>query len=159
MAARLDPRAWNLLAGFGLVAGACSGRTIGSDDTGNADTGNADTNESGVSSETQGTSNPETSSETDPDSSTESESDDSQCNQNSDCPPGYYCVGGMCEYYEAPDGGPWYECYESNECEALSLCVYDSCESVSALPDCAANSESSIPLAVDDAPQIGRAHV
>jgi hypothetical protein len=127
------------LAGFGLVAGACSSRTIGSSDT----AGTATTSESEASGNSQ------TGSSTDPDSSTESESDDSECSQTRDCPPGYYCLGGICEYQIAPDGTDWYECYEPDDCDPLSLCVYNQCEPIVALPDCSPNSGSNIRIGVD----------
>lgn len=142
MASRLDPRAWNLLAGFGLVAGACSGRTIGSDDS--TGTGDADTSDDSPDGSTTDS--------TDPDSSSESESDDSECSQDSECPPGYYCLGGICEYQIAPDGGPWYDCYDIDDCGPLSLCNYGSCEPVSMLPMCRPTGESGIPRMVDDVP-------
>jgi hypothetical protein len=51
----------------------------------------------------------------------------------------------------APDGH-WYGCYEPDDCDPLSICAYGICEPVPALSVCSPNSESSIPLAVDDAP-------
>jgi hypothetical protein len=135
---RFDPRAWNLLTGLSLVAGGCSGRTIGSDDadSSSGDTGESDNSE-GSSSESE---------------SNSSESGEPECENDTDCPPGYYCLAGVCEYQIAPDGSHWYECYELDDCDPLELCAYNYCQPILELGGCEPTAESGIPLAIGQAP-------
>jgi hypothetical protein len=133
MTTRLDPRAWNLLAGLSLAAGACSTRSVGSDDA----TGTGDDTESG---------------ETDS-SSSETDTGGPECTQDGDCPPGYYCEAYSCQYQGSNDGHSGYDCYEPDDCDVLEVCSNDhDCEPVPVFLDCAPNREPSIPLAVDGVP-------
>lgn len=106
-----DPRAWNLLAGLALVTG-CSGRTIAVD---------GDSTDS-VDGETT----------LDPDTGPE-------CINVDDCPSGYYCYDGVCQYVPHHDGHipyPYYDCYSDVECGSLSLCEFNYCEGVYSPPQC-----------------------
>lgn len=115
MPTEFDTRPWNLLAGVAaMVAAGCSGRTA-STDTGSDTTGDPDSST---------------------DSATDSTDDPAECVENSDCPTGYYCVDGICEYLVAPDGGPWFDCYSNADCGPLTLCVDNYCEPVASPPSC-----------------------
>jgi hypothetical protein len=97
----VDPRAWNILAGLCLTS-SCSGRAIGTD---------------GSETETTQT-------------STTLETGGPECQTDADCPYGYVCQDGVCEYYPVHDGHWGYECYEDGECGMLELCNYGYCEDV-----------------------------
>jgi hypothetical protein len=141
MPMRVDPRAWNLLAGLSLIAGGCSGRIISSDD---GDGSSSDEDESGSSDDS--TSSTSTS------STDASDTGDPECIQDSDCPPGYYCLGGICEYQAAPDGSWNLECYSPYDCGPLELCDYDYCSPVLELAGCRPTAELGIPLTIAETP-------
>jgi hypothetical protein len=127
---RVDPRAWNLLAGLSLAAGACNGSSLGSDGG------------------TSGSTNPSTDG---------SESVGPECTQTSECPPGYYCRDGVCSYPFSLDGSldanPGYECHDTDDCGPLSLCISHDCASpIPELPSCPPKAELGIPLAVGEPP-------
>lgn len=122
MPTAFDTRPWNLLAGVALISAGCSGRTTSIDTDTDTDT-NTDTSASG---------GPETSTGT----ATVGEDDPPECIEDSDCPPSYYCIEGICEYFTAPDGGPWFGCYTNAECGPLQLCVYNYCDTVASPPSC-----------------------
>src|SRR5690606_2045092 len=92
----LDVRTWNLFFGFTLAAG-CSSRPLSHHD----ETGD-ETGDDGSSDVTTAT--------TSPTSQTTTTDDSGECQFDAECPPGYYCLDGVCEYQFAPDGH-WYECY------------------------------------------------
>jgi hypothetical protein len=113
MTMNVDTRAWNLVTGLALVTG-CSGRTISSD-----------------GDSTDSVNDGETTVSTDgPDSGLE-------CVDESDCPYGYYCYNGVCEYVQHHDGHiPYYDCYSDFECGSLSLCEGYYCHDVYSPPQC-----------------------
>jgi hypothetical protein len=108
----VDPRAWNLFAGL-CLASSCGGRVIG-----------ADTTETGEASESNTTLD-----------STET-SEGSECESTDDCPYGYHCMDGTCEYGGYHDGHIDYseysygECYVDIECDGLEICDFNYCQSV-----------------------------
>jgi hypothetical protein len=98
----VDPRAWNILAGLCLTS-SCSGRAIGTDDSG--------------TETTQGT-------------STTLETGGPECRTDADCPYGYVCQDGVCQYDSVPDGHWGYSCYEDDDCDLLEWCNYGYCDEV-----------------------------
>jgi hypothetical protein len=148
MTMRVDPRAWNLLAGLSLIAGACSGRIIGSDDGDDSSTDGSSSDGTNESSSSDDSTTSTSTSSTD-----ESDTGDPECIQDSDCPPGYYCLDGICEYQVAPDGN-WnqYECYSPYDCGPLELCIDDYCSPVLELSGCRPTAELGIPLTIAQTP-------
>ena len=120
-----DPRAWNIAAGLCLATG-CGARTISVDtDTGTDATDETEETESNTTITIEPTTGPE-------------------CVNASDCPYGYYCYDGMCEYVPHHDGhldhteDYWYgECYVDTDCEPLAICDFDYCEPLLGPSDCA----------------------
>jgi hypothetical protein len=109
-----DPRAWNLLAGLTVVAG-CGSHTISLE---------GDSSDSINDGET--TQNPDSGPETGP-----------ECVDGSDCPYGYYCYDGVCEYVPHHDGHvPYYQCYSDYDCGSLSVCEFNYCQYVYSPPQC-----------------------
>jgi len=131
----VDPRAWNLFAGVALLAAGCGARVIGQDagelgdDTGGPDTGLDTGTDSG------------------PDTGPE-------CVDNSDCPPGYGCYSGVCDYYQYTDGWIGYGCYNDNDCNQMEVCEYGYCEPEGPSPSICAGAgiDAPIPLAVEGEP-------
>lgn len=122
--AAVDPRAWNIIAGL-CVASGCGGRTLSSDASG------TDTSESSHSS-TESNSTIGTLDTGAP-----------ECVADGDCPTGYYCYDGECEYVPHQDGhieeGNWSpDCYTDSECSQLSICVSGLCHQLGAPPECPA---------------------
>jgi hypothetical protein len=144
MSVRVDPRAWNLLAGLGLIASGCGGRIIGSDDGDGSSTD--DTNESSSSDGSTSSSDGSTD---------ESESAGPECSQDSDCLPSYHCIDGACEYWGSPDGGnELYECYppDQDDCDLLEQCLDHYCTPVLELSGCRPTAELGIPLTIAETP-------
>jgi hypothetical protein len=147
MTMRVDPRAWNLLAGLSLIAGACSGRIIGSDDGDDSSTDGSSSDGTNESSSSDDSTTSTSTSSTD-----ESDTGDPECIQDSDCPPGYYCLDGVCEYQAAPDGNWNLECYSHYDCAPLELCIDDYCSPVLELSGCRPTAELGIPLTIAQTP-------
>jgi hypothetical protein len=107
----VDPRAWNLFAGLCLASG-CGSRVIGAD-TSSSET--ADTSESPEAPES---------------------SEATECDTEADCPYGYNCNDGVCEYIGYHDGHldhtdySYGDCYADYECGPLELCDFNYCQSV-----------------------------
>jgi hypothetical protein len=60
-----------------------------------------------------------------------------ECLDNNDCPDGYYCHDGECEYIQYHDGHvPYYSCYTDSECGLLELCEQSYCQWVYNPPPC-----------------------
>jgi hypothetical protein len=141
MSLRVDPHAWNLLAGLCLAASGCGNRIIVSDD-GDTTTSAGESDTSTSTSTSTDTSTSSTSTET----TDESESNGPECMQDSDCPCPHDCIEGMCVgYCEA-------ECFYSSECDSLELCLNYYCEPVLELAPCRPTAESFIPLEVGQQP-------
>lgn len=133
MPGSLDPRAWNLgtlAAGLVLVAGGCSVRVLSGSE---ADGESGDEGESGNESESDSS---DSGSSDAPTTTTDNGDDPGGCRTDAECPIGYYCFDGVCEYIPAPDGSHWYECYADEECGVLGLCVDYSCEFQTSPPTC-----------------------
>lgn len=127
----VDPRAWNIVAGL-CVASGCGSRLIGADDSsdGTADGSGTDASESSDSNTTTDT----------------QESGGPECVTSDDCPLGYYCYGGVCQYFQPPDGHLDYtddywvpECYTDSDCSGIQICNESSyCDPVSSPAACPA---------------------
>lgn len=116
-----DPRAWNLLAGLVVVSG-CGSHTISidGDATDSINDGETTLNPDGPDS------GPDTGPDTGP-----------ECFESADCPYGYYCYDGVCEYVPHHDGHiPYYDCYSDAECGGLQLCENNYCQYVYSPPEC-----------------------
>ncbi|KIG15082.1 hypothetical protein DB30_06114 [Enhygromyxa salina] len=145
MTAEFDPRPWNIvagLAGLALLGGGCGGRTISADSaaegTGDASTSNTSSTDAGTDSSSTDASTGET-----------DETGD-ECVNSSDCPAGYYCNGGTCEYEGYLDGNLWYECYVDDECGTLSVCESYICNPVAVPSACdPAGPDLAIPVNFD----------
>ena len=121
-----DPRLWNLFAGAALLTTGCGARTIA-----------LDGGETGTDT-TPTSSGPETGPETGP-----------ECMGSQDCPYGYSCYDGVCEYVPHHDGHwTYYECYSDPECGSYSLCVFNYCEFQGEPPPDCASTGGGIPLDV-----------
>lgn len=129
MTMNVDTRAWNLLTGLALVTG-CSSRTISfdGDSTDSINDGETTLTTDGPDS------GPDSSSDSGPDSGPDT---GPECIDSSDCPYGYYCYNGVCDYVPHHDGHiPYYDCYSDFECGSLSLCDYNYCQYVYTPPQC-----------------------
>ena len=135
MRPNFDVRTWNLFFGFTLAAG-CSSRPLSLD----SETGDDD-GSSGSSDVTTAT--------TSPTSQTTTTDDSGECQSDAECPPGYYCLDGVCEYLVAPDGH-WYECYSDDQCDSLELCRYSYCQLQMSPPECQTPAAQLIPLPLPD---------
>lgn len=132
-----DIRTWNL--GFvGLIAG-CTGALVPTEH------GESGSESSGGSSPTEA-----------------SIGDDSppppECEQDSDCGPGFQCRYGSCEYeYYCStccgddcgytDSGPYYECSDDADCREGGICIENECVSSEPLDEC-----GGAPLVVESLP-------
>jgi hypothetical protein len=118
----VDPRAWNLLAGLTVVAG-CGSHTISLEGDATDSINDGETTQNPDSGPDSG---PETGPETGP-----------ECVDGSDCPYGYYCYDGVCEYVPHHDGHvPYYQCYSDYECGSLFVCEFNYCQYVYSPPQC-----------------------
>lgn len=75
-----------------------------------------------------------------------------ECNDASDCQPGYECIDHLCTPYGDEycndgtgccygegccyDGCGYYQCYSNEDCGPVGLCSYNYCELVTMLPEC-----------------------
>lgn len=113
----VDPRAWNIVAGLCLASG-CGSRTITAD--GDSDASGTDASESATSSAESNT------------TIDTLETGGPECVNDTDCPPGYYCLDGVCQYAISPDGhiDSYYypNCYADSDCNTLEVCEYSYCQ-------------------------------
>ena len=126
-----DPRPWNLVAGLAVAAG-CSDRTISID------------GESAEDGTSQG----------------EADTQDGGCQNDDDCPTGYYCqANGECHYTSYSDGSYWppyeddsypYECFDHDDCPTLHLCESNHCTYVGSPPVCNIDFVQGIPIELAD---------
>lgn len=130
---RLDPSVWNLGVPAMLLA-ACGPVVVGGGGGGSADDGTAgETGTTDGDSHSGSATSPSTSASTGTTSSVE-------CEGPQDCPPGYSCIDGMCDYEVCADGGAefgcGYDCYSAYECDSGDVCQYGVCTQVEPESSC-----------------------
>lgn len=138
---RLDPSVWNLGVPLVLLA-ACGPVVTGGSGSAGDSGGDSGTSEgdsqsgSATSPSTTATSMTTTATS----ASTGATTSPVECHGPQDCPPGYDCIDGLCDYQACAEFGAEfgcnYDCYTAYECDAGSLCQYGGCVPVEAELGC-----------------------
>ena len=59
-----------------------------------------------------------------------------ECLDDGDCPPGYYCYNGQCNYYCCHDDVWYYDCYAHDDCASDQYCQFNYCYTAQEIDDC-----------------------